>query len=75
MVDNVFAQIIPLTAAMALPFPVIKATRYLLGGRPVVHSILFIVTWGIICFLALSLAIVSKAFLMIFFGIVTEYIS
>jgi len=27
MIDNVFSQIIPLTAAMALPFPVIKATR------------------------------------------------
>lgn len=74
MIENVFSQIIPLTAAMALPFPVIKATRYLLGGKPLAHSLLFILAWGLICFLALSLAIVSKTFLLIFFGIVEEYI-
>ncbi|MFT5702539.1 MAG: hypothetical protein ACI8ZB_005461 [Desulforhopalus sp.] len=42
MAGNIFPQIIPLMAAMALPFPVIKATRLLLAGKPVAHSIFFI---------------------------------
>lgn len=71
--DNIFSQIIPLTAAMALPFPVIKAIRLLLAGRPVAHSTLFIVIWGIVCFLALSLAVIFKKILLGFFGIVTTY--
>lgn len=72
--DNVFSQIIPLTAAMALPFPVIKATRYLLGGRPVAHSILFIVTWVITCFLVLSIAVILKSFLKGVFETITTYV-
>ena len=44
-----------LTAAMALTFPVIKATRYLLGGKPFAHSLIFILTWGITIFLVIGL--------------------
>ena len=46
MADTIFSQIIPLTAAMALPFPVLKGTRLLLAGKPVAHSMIFIFTWG-----------------------------
>lgn len=68
--DNIFSQLIPLTAFMALPIPVIKATRYLLGGRPVMHSIVMIFTWGITCFLVLGLGVLLKSFLLnLFVGI------
>lgn len=73
MADTIFTQIIPLTAAMALPFPVLKGTRLLLAGKPVAHSMIFIVTWGIACFLALSAAVTWKAFLLDFFGVIATY--
>jgi len=73
MADTIFTQIIPLTAAMALPFPVLKGTRLLLAGKPVAHSMIFIVTWGIACFLALSVAVTWKAFLLDFFGVIATY--
>ena len=72
--ENVFAQIIPLTAAMALPVPVIKATRYLLGGRPMAHSVLFIVTWGVAFFLVLSVAIILRSILLDMFEVISAYI-
>ena len=53
MLETVFAQIIPLTVAMALPKPVLKATRYLLHGRPILHSVLLILTWGLSLFIVL----------------------
>ena len=70
MVDNLFSQIIPLTAAMALPFPVIKATRYLLGGKPFTHSLFFILTWGITILLVIGLSVILKAYLYVIFGII-----
>lgn len=73
MQDTVFPQIIPLTMAMALPFPVLKGTRLLLAGKPVAHSMLFILTWGIACFLALNLAVICKAFLLEILGIIATY--
>ncbi|MFC1832467.1 hypothetical protein ACFL0S_10675 [Thermodesulfobacteriota bacterium] len=73
MPDTIFSQIIPLTAAMALPFPVIKGTRLLLAGKPVVHSMIFIATWGIACFLALSAAVIWKALLLEIFGVFVNY--
>ena len=73
MAGNIFSQIIPLTAAMALPFPVIKATRLLLAGKPVAHSILFIITWGITCFLTLCISILCKEYLLNYFEIIKGY--
>lgn len=73
MSDTLFTQIIPLTAAMALPFPVVKGTRLLLAGKPVAHSMIFIATWGIACFLVLSAAVVCKALLLDFFGVFVDY--
>lgn len=73
MAGDIFSQIIPLTAAMALPFPVIKATRLLLAGKPVAHSMLFVVTWGIICFLALGISILFKEYLLSTFEILDQY--
>ena len=73
MPDTIFSQIIPLTAAMALPFPVIKGTRLLLAGKPVAHSMVFITTWGIVCFLALSAAVIWKALLLEIFGVFVNY--
>lgn len=73
MPDTIFSQIIPLTAAMALPFPVIKGTRLLLAGKPVVHSMIFIASWGIACFLALSAAVIWKALLLEIFGVFVNY--
>ena len=67
MAGNIFSQVIPLTAAMALPFPVIKATRLLLAGKPVAHSILFIITWGITFFLTLCISIFFKEYLLNYF--------
>ena len=68
MVDNLFSQIIPLTAAMAMPFPVMKATRYLLGGKPFLHSMVFILTWGVTIFLVLCFSTLLKAYLFVVFG-------
>ena len=73
MPDTIFSQIIPLTAAMALPFPVLKGTRLLLAGKPVAHSMIFILTWGIACFLALSAAVIWKAIILEFFGVFANY--
>lgn len=73
MVDSVFSQIIPLTAAMALPFPVIKGTRLLLVGKPVTHSLLFIVTWGVTFFMALLTSILFKESLLNFLGALGRY--
>lgn len=63
MLDDLFTQAIPLTAVLALPFPMLKAVRYLLGGRPIAHSLLFVVTWGLICFFVLTMAVILKAYL------------
>lgn len=68
MVDNIFSQIIPLTAAMALPVPLLKAIRLLFAGRPVIHSILFIATWGTTCFLVLSLSVIFREWVTVVFG-------
>lgn len=46
MTSNLFAQVVPLLVAMAVPVAMIKAIRYLLAGRPVVNSLLMIMTWG-----------------------------
>ena len=46
--------------AMVLPAPMLKSIRYLLAGRPILHSILMIMTWGITCFLVLGMAILLK---------------
>ena len=73
MPDTIFSQIIPLTAAMALPFPVLKGTRLLLAGKPVAHSMIFIFTWGIACFLVLSAAVIWKALILEFFGVFANY--
>jgi hypothetical protein len=73
MPDTIFSQIIPLTAAMALPFPVLKGTRLLLAGKPVAHSMIFILTWGITCFLVLSSAVIWKAIILEFFGVFANY--
>ena len=73
MPDTIFSQIIPLTAAMALPFPLIKGTRLLLAGKPVAHSLVFIITWGVVCFLALSAAVIWKALLLEIFGVFVNY--
>ncbi|MFT5731145.1 MAG: hypothetical protein ACI8PB_005340 [Desulforhopalus sp.] len=73
MTGDIFSQIIPLMAAMALPFPVIKATRLLLAGKPVAHSILFISTWGVICFLVLSTSIIFKEYLLYSYEIIEAY--
>ena len=72
MLYELFAQIIPLTAALALPFPVIKSIRCLLGGRPIAHSVLFIVTWGITCFLVLTTAVYLNVFFKDLVGGVTS---
>ncbi len=55
--ENVFAQIIPLTLAMVIPMPMLKATRYLLLGRPILHLSIFILTWGVSLFLILSTSV------------------
>ena len=73
MPDTIFSQIIPLTAAMALPFPVLKGTRLLLAGKPIAHSLIFILTWGITCFLVLSAAVIWKALILGFFGVFANY--
>lgn len=73
MPDTIFSQIIPLTAAMALPFPVLKGTRLLLAGKPIAHSMIFIFTWGIACFLVLSAAVIWKALILEFFGVFANY--
>ncbi len=73
MADTIFSQIIPLTAAMALPFPVLKGTRLLLAGKPVAHSMIFILTWGIACFLVLSAAVICKGIILEFFGVFANY--
>ena len=57
MTQNIFSQIVPLIVAMVLPAPMLKSIRYLLAGRPILHSILMIMTWGITCFLVLGMAI------------------
>ena len=64
MTNNLFAQIVPLLLAMAVPVAMIKAIRYLLAGRPVAHSLLMIMTWGATFFLVLSLAVSLKSFLI-----------
>ena len=46
MTNTLFAQVVPLLVAMAVPVAMIKAIRYLLAGRPVAHSLLMILTWG-----------------------------
>lgn len=73
MVDSVFSQIIPLTAAMALPFQVIKGRRLLLAGKPVTHSLQFIVTWGVTFFMALLTSILFKESLLNFLGALGRY--
>jgi len=73
MPDTIFSQIIPLTAAMAMPFPVLKGTRLLLAGKPVAHSMIFIAAWGSACFLALSAAVIWKALLLELFGVFVNY--
>ncbi len=60
MTQNIFSQIVPLIVAMVLPAPMLKSIRYLLAGRPILHSILMIITWGITCFLVLGIAILLK---------------
>lgn len=57
---------------MALPFPVIKATKYLLGGKPFSHSLLFILTWGGTIFVVISLSVLLKAYLFVIFGIIAN---
>ena len=64
MTGNLFAQVVPLLVAMAVPVAMIKAIRYLLAGRPVAHSLLMIVTWGATFFLVLSLSVSLKSFLI-----------
>lgn len=73
MAGNIFSQIVPLTVAMVLPMTMIKSIRYLLGGRPVVHSLLMIVTWGITFFLVLGIAAILHYYLMNFFEIKFSY--
>lgn len=75
MTQSLFSQIIPLLVFMALPVPVLKAIRYLLAGRPVVHSLLMIVTWGIIFYLVLSMAVILKSFLKDMIEINSTYVS
>ncbi len=55
-VDNIFSQIVPLTLAMVLPKTMLKSISLLLHGRPVKHSTIMIVTWGLTIFLVLSMA-------------------
>ena len=64
MTNTLFAQVVPLLVAMAVPVAMIKAIRYLLAGRPVVHSLLMILTWGATFFLVLSLVVSLKSFLI-----------
>ncbi len=73
MTNNLFAQVVPLLVAMALPVPMIKAIRYLLAGRPVAHSLLMIVTWGTTFFQVLILTVTSKSFLKEVFDIHLMY--
>ena len=61
MTQHIFSQLIPLIVAMVLPMPMLKSIRYLLGGRPVFHSLLMIATWGITLFLVLSPVIILKS--------------
>lgn len=74
MTSSLFAQVVPLLVAMALPVPMIKAIRYLLAGRPVAHSLLMIVTWGTTFFLVLSLAVTLKSILNDVFEIHLTYL-
>ena len=73
MTSSLFAQVVPLLVAMALPVPMIRAIRYLLAGRPVAHSMLMIVTWGTTFFLVLIFAITLKSFLKEIFEIHLTY--
>jgi len=73
MTNTLFAQVVPLLVAMAVPVAMIKAIRYLLAGRPVVHSLLMILTWGTTFFLVLILAVSLKSFLIEIPGIHFTY--
>ncbi|MEA1893202.1 MAG: GAP family protein [Campylobacterota bacterium] len=52
--ENILTQIIPITLAMAIPMPMLKATQYLLMKRPLYHLSIFMLTWGVVLFLLLS---------------------
>ena len=73
MTNTLFAQVVPLLVAMAVPVAMIKAIRYLLAGRPVAHSLLMILTWGGSFFVILSLAVSLKSYMIDLSGINFRY--
>ncbi|MEA3456169.1 MAG: GAP family protein [Campylobacterota bacterium] len=72
--DNIFVHIIPLTIAMTLPMPMLKATRSLLYGRPILYSMIIIITWGITLFFTLNIVVTLGVHLKELFIIKSEYI-
>ena len=45
----------------------------MLAGKPIAHSMIFILTWGIACFLVLSAAVIWKELILEFFGLFANY--